>query len=166
MVPEPLIITVCSSSSATLAFMETILTGFRVTVLRSIEEVHSHLSSQASAAHPEDFIILDDQTERHADDLAKFVGSLGGVLQETKVIQLYTPTMSRTGHPVFGKSSTPGVVRMTKPPRRARILQTLAGLKNLPHEISPSHVTDIAKAVDDVSTAQRILNGHVLVAEG
>ncbi|KAF8746288.1 hypothetical protein AX14_000082 [Amanita brunnescens Koide BX004] len=165
MVPEPLNITVCSSSSATLAFMKTILTGFRVTVLRSIEEVHSHLSSLVSAAKPLDFIILDDQTESHADDLAKFVGSIGGVLQETKVIQFYTPTMSRAGHPVFGKSSTPGVVRMTKPPRRARILQTLAGLKNLPHEISTRNVTDIAKAAEDVSTAQRTLNGRVLVAE-
>ena len=146
--------------------MKTILTGFRVTVLRSIEEVHSHLSSLVSAAKPLDFIILDDQTESHADDLAKFVGSIGGVLQETKVIQFYTPTMSRAGHPVFGKSSTPGVVRMTKPPRRARILQTLAGLKNLPHEISTRNVTDIAKAAEDVSTAQRTLNGRVLVAEG
>jgi len=54
---------------------------------------------------------------------------------------------------------------MTKPPRRARILQTLARLKDLPHDIPPSHITDIAKAVDDVSTAQRTLSGHILVAE-
>ncbi|KAF8349828.1 hypothetical protein F5887DRAFT_942564 [Amanita rubescens] len=165
LVPEPLNIIVCSSSSATLAFMKTILTGFRVTVLCTIEEVHSHFSSQSSATHPLDFIILDDQTESHGDDLAKFVGSLGGAFRETKIIQLYTPTMSRVGHSVFGKSSMPGVVRMTKPPRRARILQTLAGLKNLPHDIPPSHITDIAKAVDDVSTAHRTLSGHILVAE-
>lgn len=146
--------------------MKTILTDFRVTVLCTIEEVHSHLSSRSSAAHLLDFIILDDQTESHADDLAKFVGSLGGTFRETKVIQLYTPTMSHVGHPVFGKNSTPGVVRMTKPPRRARILQTLARLKDLPHDIPPSHITDIAKAVDDVSTAQRTLSGRILVAEG
>ncbi|KAF8630202.1 hypothetical protein AX15_003056 [Amanita polypyramis BW_CC] len=164
MVPEPLSIIICSSSGATLAFMKTILSGFQVTPLSGIEDVHAYMQLHASATHPLDFIILDDQSENHADDLAQFVGSLGGILRETKVIQLYTPTASRAGHPVFGKNPTPGVVRMTKPPRKVRILQTLAELKNLPHEISMSHATGV-KAVNDTPEAQRTLYGRVLIAE-
>ncbi|KIL70561.1 hypothetical protein M378DRAFT_194875 [Amanita muscaria Koide BX008] len=161
--PEPLRIIVCSTSSATLAFMKTIFTGFRVTLLSAIQEVHTHLRSHPST--PLDFIILDDQSENNADDLARYVKSLGGSLQDTKVIHLYTPTTSRTGHLVFGKSSTSGVVRMTKPPRKARILQTLASLKNLPYDITPSHTTDVAKAMEDIKNAQRTLYGNVLIAE-
>ncbi|KAK2461712.1 hypothetical protein APHAL10511_006175 [Amanita phalloides] len=164
-VPRPLSIIVCSPSSATLAFMKSVLSGFRVTLLSTIEEVHSNLHSNTSAARHLDFIIFDDQSESHGDDLAKFVNSLGALFHDTKIIQLYTPTMSRAGHPVFGKSTIPGLVRMTKPPRKVRILQTLAELKNVPHDISSSHTTDITKAVDEVSTARRILNGHILVAE-
>jgi len=54
---------------------------------------------------------------------------------------------------------------MTKPPRLARLLQTLAGLKNLAHPMISNHVSEIAKAVEDISNAQRTLYGNVLIAE-
>lgn len=126
-----------------------------------------HLQANRGSSSRLDFIILDDQSETHVDSLVRYLHSLQSpVFQETKVVHLYTPTTSRTGHAVFGNSSTPGVVKMTKPPRKARLLQTLAGLKNLPNTISSSQATDVAKAMENLAAAQRTLYGNVLVAEG
>jgi len=54
---------------------------------------------------------------------------------------------------------------MTKPPREARLLQTLAGLKNLPNYISSNPTSDVAKAMEDLAAAHRTLFGNVLIAE-
>lgn len=167
MQPQPLRILVCSPSDATLALLNTMLHGFYITSLSSIHDVETHLRSMGLLHSPLDFVILDDQSETRADDLARFLPSLGlAAFKDTKIIHLYTPTTdSLSGHAIFS-SKTPGVVKMTKPPRKARLLQTLAGLKNLPNAMSSGHTSAVAKAVEDLQAAQRTLYGNVLVAEG
>ena len=141
--------------------------GFIVTLVASIQDAEVQLHAYRGAPTPLDFIILDDQSESHVDDLVRFLHSLHSLaLRETKLIHLYTPTTSRAGQTVFGRSAIPGVVKMAKPPRKARMLQTLAGLKDLPNTISSSQPTDVARAMEDLASAQRTLYGNVLVAEG
>ncbi|RDB29051.1 Peroxide stress-activated histidine kinase mak2 [Hypsizygus marmoreus] len=166
MIPQPPRILVCSASSATLAFLNSMFSGFYVTLVSSIPEAEVHLHAHKTSSTPLDFIILDDQSEQHVTDLLRFMNSMTSpILRETKLIHLYTPTTSRTGHAVFGNSTISGVVKMTKPPRKARMLQTLASLKNLPNTMTTIKATDISKAMDDLAAAQRTLFGNVLVAE-
>lgn len=141
--------------------------GFYVTLVQSIPEAEVYLHSYRASPAALDFIILDDQSEAHVDNLVRFLHSLKfHAFQDTKLVHLYTPTTSGAGRAVFGNSTTPGVVKMTKPPRKARMLQTLAGLKDLPNTISTNQATDVAKAMEDLAAAQRTLYGNVLVAEG
>ena len=163
MMPHPLQILVCSASDATLAFLKTMLTGFSVTLVSSTHDAKAQLQAHETSSVALDFIILDDQSEEHVDNLSRFLHSLPfSTLQETKVIHLYTPTTDHAGQAAFGHSAIPGVVKMSKPPRKARMLQTLAGLKNLPNALSSGHTAD----VEDSSATQRTLYGNVLVAEG
>lgn len=167
MTPSPLRILVCSASDATLAFLGTMFNGFYVTLVSSIQEAEGRLQSYRSSPSFLDFIIVDDQSEEHVDYLLRFIKSVDSPsLRETKIIHLYTPTTSRTGHAVFGNSAPAGVVKMTKPPRKARMLQTLAGLKDLPNTMSSSRPSDVTQAMEDLAAAQRTLFGNVLVAEG
>uniref|UniRef100_A0A8H8CPK9 Histidine kinase n=1 Tax=Psilocybe cubensis TaxID=181762 RepID=A0A8H8CPK9_PSICU len=165
--PRPLSVLVCSRSSATLSLLNNMLGGFSVKLLSSIQESTRYLDTYSNTESPPlDFIIIDDQSETHADDLARYLHSSDlKCFEETKVIHLYTPTTSRSGQAIFGNSTIPGVVKMTKPPRLARLLQTLATLKNLPHPLISPHATEISKAVEDIATAQRTLYGNVLIAE-
>jgi len=166
MIPRPPRLLVCSTSDATLAFLSAMFVGFYVTPVSSIQEAKAKLEAQRSAPTPLDFFILDDQSEKHVEDLLRFIHTPESfALRETKLIHLYTPTTSRTGHAVFGTSTTPGVVKMTKPPRKARVLQTLAELKDLPNTTTRTPMTMVSKAVEDLAAAQRTLFGNVLIAE-
>ncbi|KAJ6626914.1 dual-domain HisK/Mak2 protein kinase [Mycena sp. CBHHK59/15] len=163
--PRPLQILVCSASADTLAFMKTIFNGFHVTLVSTLQDAETCLRAFGDSHGPLDFVILDDQSETHADEIATFLRSLGvSALQETKIIHMYTPTMNRSSHSIFS-SNTPGVVKMTKPPRKARILQTLAGLKDFPNEMPSTQFSHVSRAIQDLSTAKRTLFGNVLVAE-
>ncbi|KAF7319894.1 Histidine kinase [Mycena kentingensis (nom. inval.)] len=167
--PRPMDILVCSASEYTLAFLRTIFDGFRVTLVSTLADAETRLRQYGETRQPLDFVILDDQSETHADEMATFLRSLGVTSlhgQETKIIHMYTPTMNRASHSIFS-SSTPGVVKMTKPPRKARILQTLAGLKDLPlpAHAMPAAASHIGKALESIETARRTLFGNVLVAE-
>jgi len=53
---------------------------------------------------------------------------------------------------------------MTKPPRLARLLQTLARSKNLSLTIDAHHISGMSKAVEEANS-QRTLYGNVLIAE-
>jgi CheY-like chemotaxis protein len=153
------------------------------------------------AEAPVDFVILDDQSEANANELARLIRTLGETpsspLHETRVVHLYTPTTNRsmaTGsmHDSFGSiaptsgpvttnvsSSTNiapaalGLVKMTKPPRQARLLQFLAGLKDLlPSSISFNSGTrsetlaaQVAQEQEKAAAARRTLFGNVLIAE-
>ncbi|KAJ7922998.1 hypothetical protein B0H13DRAFT_1981220 [Mycena leptocephala] len=163
--PRPLEILVCSASPLTLDFLKTMFDGFHVTLVTTLPDAEARLREFGGSHAPLDFVILDDQSETHADEIATFLRSLGvTALQETKIIHMYTPTMNRSSHSIFS-SNTPGVVKMTKPPRQARILQTLAGLKDLPNAMPSTQFSHIARAIESLSAAKRTLFGNVLVAE-
>ncbi|KAF4623556.1 hypothetical protein D9613_002054 [Agrocybe pediades] len=164
--PRPLHVLACSQSDATLSLLRTMLQGFVVQTAQSIGEAQSLLRSYASMNATLDFVILDDQSEAHADELARYLHSLRTQsFAETKVIHLYTPTTSSSGSALLANSTISGVVKMTKPPRQARLLQTLASLKNLPYPSIYHPSSDVSKAMEDISSAQRTLYGNVLIAE-
>jgi len=166
-IPRPLQILVASGSEATLALLRTMLQGFSVTMVSSAEETGHYLQTYNANGPPLDFVILDDQSETHADNLARQLHASGLVpFAETKIIHLYTPTTSSSGQAVFADSTMLGVVKMTKPPRLTRLLQALANLKNLTHLVAPHHPSEITKAIEDLANAQRTLHGNVLIAEG
>jgi hypothetical protein len=124
----------------------------------------SKIQEYISARAPLDFVIFDDQTEGGAERLALTFESVA--YKDTNVIHLYTPTISRTGQPVFPINKYPSIFKLTKPPRKSRMLQVLAELKNLPSKLSSSHVSALQKVSEDISSAQRSLYGNVLIAEG
>ncbi|KAJ7124823.1 hypothetical protein C8R43DRAFT_1090617 [Mycena crocata] len=158
-------ILVCSASEDTRSLLQTFFGGFHVTVVSTLADAEMRLRAFGNSHAALDFVILDDQSETHADEIATFLRSLGvSALQETKIIHMYTPTMNRSSHSIFS-SNTPGVVKMTKPPRQARILQTFAGLKDLPNAMAPTQFSHIARAIESLSTVKRTLFGNVLVAE-
>lgn len=164
--PRPPHIVVCSASPVTLTLFGHILPGFSVVLASSIADAEIYLRNLGDRNPPVDFVIMDHQSEMQAEELAKFIDSLHhSTLKETKVIHLYTPTTSLSGRSVFG-SNSPGVVKMTKPPRKARLLQTLAGLKNLPNAMPIAPSSDVIRAMDNIAAAQRTLFGNVLIAEG
>ncbi|KAI5897382.1 histidine kinase [Schizophyllum commune H4-8] len=158
---------VISPSEVTLALLNNMLSsaGCNVTLISSLREAKARLPIIGSAPVKLDFVLLDDQSERHVDEFTGFMVDLNlPGLSATKLIHLYTPTANRTSSSVFSASSD-RVIRMTKPPRTARLLQLLAELKNLQPAASTQPRSDVSKALDDLSAAQRTLFGNVLVAE-
>jgi hypothetical protein len=143
------------------------LAGFNVIPVSAMEDIHEYLRSYSNHNPDLDFVILDDQSETRVDDLARSLHSLRTrPFKNTKIIHLYTPTTSSSGHPIFANSTIPGVAKMTKPPRLARLLQTLADLNNLPHPMVSHQPSEVRKAIEDLANAQRTLYGNVLIAEG
>ncbi|KAJ2919335.1 hypothetical protein MD484_g1075, partial [Candolleomyces efflorescens] len=166
MKPRPLHVVVCSSSDATLSFLENMFDGFKVKPVSTIPDTQVYLQTLVHTGDTLDFVVLDDQSETHADELARFIRSLSSrPLHDTRVLHLYTPITSGAGHDVFGNRSILGVVKMTKPPRKARMLQFLASLKNVSTAIAPNPSSDVAKVMEAQAAAQRTLYGNVLVAE-
>ncbi|TFK76709.1 dual-domain HisK/Mak2 protein kinase [Pluteus cervinus] len=162
---RPLNALVCSASKTTLALLNTMLEGFNVTLAESIEAARDEILKYGPTSAALDFFVLDDQSETRPDEFVAHLRSARlSAFQETKVIHLYTPTTSRNGQAIFS-SNTPGVVKMTKPPRKLRLLHTLASLKNLPSTITAIPSSDITKATEDIAAAQRTLFGNVLIAE-
>ncbi|PSS37163.1 hypothetical protein PHLCEN_2v1036 [Hermanssonia centrifuga] len=165
MKPHPLRVLVTSKSPATVSLLNTMLSGFFIASVSSIEEAQEHLRNATTIHPPLDFVLLDDQSEHRADELARFLQALpADTLKDTKIIHLYTPTTdSLSGHSAF-TNDTPGVVRMTKPPRSGRLLQMLAVLKNpSQNKIIPSGGE--AQSEDQKLAENRSLFGNVLIAE-
>ncbi|KAH9927462.1 histidine kinase [Epithele typhae] len=167
--PQPLRILVGSASTTTQAMLSTMLSGFSVTPISSINEVEPLLHSAEFLSQPLDFVILDDQSESRADDLTRFIRSLSHTaLQDTKVVHFFTPTTDNlAGAPMLrdDTASPPGIVRMTKPPRQLKLLQVLASLKNVLDHIPLRPIIDSAVLREEHALAQRTLYGNVLVAE-
>ncbi|KAI0028278.1 histidine kinase [Vararia minispora EC-137] len=159
---RPPTVLVCSPSDATRALLGTMLFGFRVTAIELTSEVFS--TEPGRMVIPTfDFIIFDYQGE---NEIRLFVESLKiPALQATKVIHLYTPVASDvTGQSLIG-DDIPGVRRMTKPPRAARLLQTMAGLSQMPPEVYGSVPDDQKMAVEEKPAPKRTLYGNILIAE-
>ncbi|KAI0090021.1 histidine kinase [Irpex rosettiformis] len=165
MIPHPVRVLVISKSPATASLLSTMLSGFFVSSVSSIDEAREHLRTASTIHPPLDFILLDEQSETKADELARFLHSLPlDPLKDTKLLHLYTPTTdSVTGHSIFN-SNTPGVIRMTKPPRRARLLQMLSLLKN-PAQAQIPVVGLSAHADEQIALERRTLFGNILIAE-
>ncbi|TFY83386.1 hypothetical protein EWM64_g624 [Hericium alpestre] len=162
--PRVLRILISSVSSATSELLKTMLEGFIVSTVSSISELEAYLRNAATPDSPLDFVIFDHQEEEQAEEIARLIKSLPfPSLQQTKIIHLYTPvTNNVSGHPMF-KSDVDGLVRITKPPRRTRLLQMLATLMNIPKEAYTT--SSMETEAEDLSTARRTLYGNVLIAE-
>ncbi|KAI9445552.1 histidine kinase [Lactarius indigo] len=158
MEPRPPRVLISSPSDAATALLCSMLDGFEVSAVSTAE---------TSSDTELDCIILDHQAEATADGVARLLESFQSpMLRETKLIHLYTPgTDSISGSPVFG-NSTFGIIRMTKPPRKARLLQALARLRKLPPETYADLRSAVALTVEELPESQRTLFGNVLIAEG
>lgn len=155
-------ILVCSPSDATQALLCTALRGFNVTCM----SLHANLAPLLNhgSALTIDFIIFDYQTE---DDVSALVDALHSpALQTTKVVHLYTPFPDKaTGRPLQ-RDDIPRLVRLTKPPRTARLLQTMAQLANLPPEMYGEGAAGKKPIVEEKPAPKRSLYGKILIAEG
>jgi hypothetical protein len=143
------------------------LDGFDVSAVLTVEELEEAIRTAKPSDTPLDCIILDHQAEATADGIARFLDSLRSpALQDTKLIHLYTPvTDTISSNPVFG-GNTFGIIRMTKPPRKARLLQALAKLRKLPPETYAALRSAVTLTVEEPPESQRTLFGNVLIAEG
>ncbi|KAI0761686.1 histidine kinase [Trametes elegans] len=169
MKPRPPRFLISSGSSATIAMLSTMLTGFTITAVANIEEAELYLRNSGSAAQPLDFVLLDDQSEARADELARDLQRLSyPALQDTKIIHLFTPTTDNlAGAPMLRNDmeTPPGIVRMTKPPRQLKLLQTLASLKNVLDQVPMRPVISASEMREEEALEQRTLFGNVLIAE-
>jgi hypothetical protein len=159
-------ILVWSHSEATLAFIGTMLSGIDNRLVTTFQEVKEHA---LSAAIPFDVIILDDQSETVAEELGQLLRDTGNqVLAATKIIHMYTPTTSRaSGKTGLFNDDTRGIIKMTKPPRTMRLLQTLADLKGISNQFIYSVIPNAQSGPSGlVNGATRTLYGNILIAEG
>ncbi|CDO70926.1 hypothetical protein BN946_scf184829.g34 [Trametes cinnabarina] len=165
----PLHFLISSGSSATIAMLSTMLSGFTTSAVPNIDEAERFVRTFEYAAQPLDFVLLDDQSETRADDLARTLRSLPyPALQDTKIIHLFTPTTDNlAGAPMLRNDTEtiPGIVRMTKPPRQAKLLQLLATLKNVLDQVPIRPIVNASELREEEALAQRTLFGNVLIAE-
>lgn len=166
MIPYPLRILVASQSPATQSLLNTMLGGFFVSSASSIEEAQGFLRDTCNIYPPLDFILFDEQSEPRADEFCRFLHQFpGDPYRDTKIVHLYTPTTdSLTGQAAFA-NNTPGVVRMTKPPRKARLLHMLTILKH-PEQRQALQTGVTGMADEQAALEARTLYGNVLIAEG
>ncbi|KAH9921391.1 histidine kinase [Fomitopsis serialis] len=165
---RPLRVLLSSASSATQALLCTMLKGFSITTVPSTPEAETYISN-AQPQDPVDFVILDDQSEAPIDDFTRILqASSLPSLQDTKIVHLFTPTTDNLAdHPILkpGGDGASGIIRVTKPPRQVRLLQTLASLKNLPAQVPLVPVTNASAIREEEALARRTLHGNVLIAE-
>ncbi|KAI0307475.1 histidine kinase [Multifurca ochricompacta] len=166
MEPRPPRVLISSPSDAATSLLSSMLDGFDISAVFSVEELEGSLRAVETSDTPLDCIILDNQAEATADGIARLLESHHSpMLKHTKLIHLYTPvTDAISSHPVFG-NSTSGVIRMTKPPRKARLLQALARLRKLPPDTYADLRSLATSTVEEPPESQRTLFGNVLIAE-
>jgi len=142
------------------------LDGFEVSAVSTVEELESSLRLAETSDVNLDCIILDHQAEATADGVARLLDSLHSpMLKDTKLIHLYTPaTDSISSNPVLGNSIS-GIIRMTKPPRKARLLQALAKLRKMPLDTYADLRSTASLTTEELPESQRTLFGNVLIAE-
>ncbi|PCH33241.1 hypothetical protein WOLCODRAFT_21861 [Wolfiporia cocos MD-104 SS10] len=165
MEPRPPRLLVSSASSDTQTLLNNMLSGFSVVAVSSAAEAEAYIRDAKELDGPLDFVIVDTQVEAQVDGLNRLVRSLPfPSLKDTSIIHLFTPTTDNlSADPMLRNNLAAGIVRVTKPPRQARLLQTLASLKNLPQ--SPNVRTLSSSAVQEDALSKRMLYGNVLIAE-
>ena len=164
--PRPVQILLCSPSDTTLRLLETMFVGLRVASTRTQVEVQRWFEQFATNAEKVDFVILDTQSGDLADDLATVVDALDlPSLAETRIIHIYTPTKGNSSGTSW-RDGSQKVLRLTKPPRTFKMLQTLVQLRNpLPQVAVPERVVEDRPAGDPNN--KRVIAGmKILIAEG
>lgn len=161
--PTPLKVLICSKSDTTIALLSAMLSGFQLVTFSSNLDAKVFLHGTNLTDPSLDFIILDAQLEADADDMASCLKGLKRPpFTNTSIIHLYTPTKS--ARPAF-TNNTPEILKMTKPPRTARLLQAMADVKKLPTFVPiPIALAQPAGSVPGL-VPERRLHGKVLVAE-
>ncbi|KIJ68769.1 hypothetical protein HYDPIDRAFT_37202 [Hydnomerulius pinastri MD-312] len=156
---------VCSPSSATRALLHNILKGFDVIFSCNLDDVRSRIAD-ITLDDRLDFVILDVQFDMHIGELIQHIrGSMNPALQNSKIIHLYTPTTDTLSGSAGVDGDSPGVFKMIKPPREARLLQILTDLMGLEPCVSISPSVDIAQSRDAAEVPNRTLYGNILIAE-
>lgn len=167
MEPQPLRVLISSPSDATTSLLCSMLDGFHVSTVLTVEELEQYLRSAKPSDAPLDCIILDHQAEATADGILRLLESLRSpVLNDTKLIHFYTPVTDTTSNNLVFGNSTSGIIRITKPPRKARLLQALARLRKLPPETYAELRSVVTSTIEEPPQSQRILFGNILIAEG
>lgn len=142
--------------------------GLRVASTCTQAEAQKWLEQFAKNTEKVDFVILDAQSGDLADGLATVVEALGlPSLADTKIIHIYTPTKGNSSG-TSGRDGSQKVLRLTKPPRTFKMLQTLVQLKNPSPQMTvpvPEKVV-MDKPVEDVSNKRDLAGMKVLIAEG
>jgi len=166
--PRPVQIIICSPSDTTLRLLETMFTGLRVSSTRTQVEAQRWLEQFARKVERVDFVILDTQSGDLADDLATMVDALGlPSLVDTRIIHIYTPTKGNSSG-TSGRDSSQKVLRLTKPPRTFKMLQTLVQLRNPSPQVTvpvPERVVK-GKPVEDPNSKRNLAGMKILIAEG
>ncbi|KAA1468392.1 histidine kinase [Dentipellis sp. KUC8613] len=157
-------ILISSLSDATSGLLKNMLEGFHVTTVSVLPELEAYLRNAGTMDGPLDFIFLDHQAEEAAEETARLIKTLNlPMLKDTKIIHFYTPvTNNSSSGTQMLRSDIPGVVRLTKPPRKLRILQTMASMMNLPKE---AYTTAETSMDTHEAAGARTLFGNVLIAE-
>ena len=166
--PRPPLIFITSPSEVTAALLRNMLDGFLVVVFTSIEEIEANLQTVDSKRNVVDFIIVDHPVESRVDELARVHrATKSASTSATRIIHLFTPTSETLSRQSTSGSESvqTGVVRMTKPPRRARMLQLLSNLKDGKRVQIGAH-SDPLRVAREQTVARRSLFGNVLIAEG
>lgn len=166
--PRPVQILLCSPSDTTLRLLETMFVGLRVASTCTQAEAQKWLEQFAKNTERVDFVILDTQSGDLADNLAAVVDTLSlPSLVDTKIIHIYTPTKGNSSG-TSGRDNSQKVLRVTKPPRTFKMLQTLVQLKNPSPQVTVSVPEKVVvdKPVEDVSNKRDLAGMKVLIAEG
>ncbi|KAF9654281.1 histidine kinase [Thelephora ganbajun] len=165
--PRPVQILLCSPSDTTLRLLETMFFGFRVASTRTQVEARRWLEQFARNTGRVDFVILDTQSGGLADDLATVVEALGfPSLADTKIVHIYTPTKGNSSGTSW-RDGSQKVLRLTKPPRTFKMLQTLVQLRNPAPQVTvpvPKKIVE-EKSVEDVNNKRNLAGMKVLIAE-
>lgn len=161
-----------SSSDATLLWMGKILSGFILTLLKGIEEIGSCIQKTAEEQVKVDFIVIDHQSERSVEDVSSILHATKSPhIADAKTIHLFTPTSEFLSSQRPQGTDQIDLVRMTKPVRTLRLLQTIADLKNVGKNADMSAEPVATRgASESIAERQegpsRTLYGNVLIAEG
>lgn len=141
--------------------------GLRVSSTRTQAEAQRWLEQFASNTDRVDFVILDTQSGNLADDLATVVETLvSPSLLDTRIIHVYTPTKGNSSG-TSGRDGSQKILRLTKPPRTSKMLQTLLQLRYpTPQVDAPALERVVEKPVEDVSNKRELAGMKILIAEG
>lgn len=157
-----------SPSDATLLWLSNILTGFKLTLLKSIEEIGPSIQQAEADQEIVAFILVDDQSERNVEEVINALRARdSSITRDTKIIHVFTPTSEFLSNHRSGRVDQAGLVRITKPVRTLRLLQTIAHLKNIGTSTDAGSLSETLRLDDPKQEgSRRTLFGNVLIAEG